>query len=93
MEQNTDFVAPVTPPVDESKQKNGNGLKIATLIACIVAVCGIGFGVYSTLENNNKSQEISNLKKQIELQNETIAKLSEQKMVGITGLEPVTLRM
>lgn len=65
MEQNTDFVAPVTPPVDESKQKNGNGLKIATLIACIVAVCGIGFGVYSTLENNNKSQEISNLKSKL----------------------------
>lgn len=61
MEENADAGAPVTP-VAENKQKSGNGLKIATVIACIVAVCGIGFSVFSTIDSNNKSQEISKLK-------------------------------
>ena len=66
MEQNTDAGAPVMP-ISDNKQKSENGLKIVTVIACIVAVCGIGFGVYSFIENSNKSQEISRLK--IEMDN------------------------
>ena len=44
MEQNADTGTPVTPTMDD-KQKSGNGLKIATTIACVIAVCGIGFGI------------------------------------------------
>lgn len=65
MEQNVDTGTPVMPVIDD-KQKGGNGLKIATAIACVMAVFGIGFGVYGIIEANNKSSEISNLKIQIE---------------------------
>ena len=62
MEQNTDTGAPVTPTMDD-KQKSGNGLKIATVIACIMAVCGIGFGAYGMMQSSQKDSQISDLKK------------------------------
>ena len=65
MEQNVDTGAPVAPML-ENKQKSGNGLKIATVITCIVAVCGIGFGVYGLMQVSDKNSQISNLKAQIE---------------------------
>jgi len=64
MEQNANAGAPVEPIV-ENKQKSGNGLKIATAIACIVAVCGIGFGVYGMVQSSQKDSQISGLKAQI----------------------------
>ena len=58
--------APVAPtPMTNDKPKSGKGLKIATAIACIVAACGIGFGVYGVLQNSEKDNQISNLKTQI----------------------------
>lgn len=50
MEQNTDTGVPITPAVD-NKQKSGKGLIIATAIACVVAVCGVGFGVYGMMQS------------------------------------------
>ena len=35
--------------MDSSKQKGGKGWKITTAIASVVAVCGIGFGVYGMM--------------------------------------------
>ena len=64
MEQNVDTGVPVAPMV-ENKQKSGNGLKIATAIACIAAVCGIGFGVYGMMQSSQKDSQISDLKVQI----------------------------
>lgn len=64
MEQNTDASAPVTPVID-NKQKSNKGLKIATAIACIMAVCGIGFGVYGMMQSAQKDSQISDLKVQI----------------------------
>lgn len=64
MEQNTDTGVPVTPILD-NKQKNRNGLKIVTAIACIMAVCGIGFGVYGMMQSSNKDNQISDLKRQL----------------------------
>lgn len=78
MEQNTNTGAQMTPVAD-NKQKRDNGLKIATAIACVVAICGIGFGVYGLIENNNKTQEISNLKTQIENSNNAITTLKTEK--------------
>ena len=74
MEQNTDTGAPVAPMV-ENKQKSGNGLKIATAIACTVAVCGIGFGVYGMIQSAQKDNQISDLKNQIESLNGKISSL------------------
>lgn len=71
MEQNADTGVPVTP-VAENKQKSGNGLKIATVIACVVAVCGIGFGVYGMIQGSDKDKQISDLKVQIENTNKEI---------------------
>lgn len=56
MEQTADAGIPVAPVV-ENKQKSGNGLKIATAIACIVAVCGIGFGVYGMMRSSQKDSQ------------------------------------
>ena len=64
MEQNADTGVQMTPVVDD-KKKNGNGLKIVTAIACIVAVCGIGFGVYGMMQGLNKDSRISDLENQI----------------------------
>ncbi len=74
MEQNADTGAPMTPVID-NKQKSGNGLKIVTAIACIVAVCGIGFGVYGMIQSTQKDNQISDLKNQIESLNGKISSL------------------
>lgn len=75
MEQNTDTGAPITPAVDNNKQNSNNGLKIATAIACIVAVCGIGFGVYGMIQSSQKDNQISDLKAQVAKKDETITSL------------------
>ena len=71
MEQNIDTGIPMMPTVD-NKQKSGNGLKIATAIAYVVAICGVGFGVYGMIDANSKNNiiatknnEISDLKDQL----------------------------
>lgn len=61
MEQNAGAGVPVAPMV-ENKQKSGNGLKIATVIACIVAVCGIGFGIYGMFFHETKTSDDDSLK-------------------------------
>ena len=73
MEQNTDIGVPVAPMV-ENKQKSGNGLKITTVIACIVAVCGTGFGVYGMIQSSQKDGQISDLKVEV---NDKSAKIDE----------------
>lgn len=71
MEQNADTGLPMTPAVDD-KQKSGNGLKIATAIACIAAVCGIGFGVYGMMQSSKEDNKISDLKVQIKEKDGTV---------------------
>lgn len=60
MEQNMSAM----PTMENSKQQ-GNGLKIATAIASVIAVCGIGFGIYGMIQSSQKDNQISNLKVQI----------------------------
>ena len=79
MEQNAETSVPMTPVV-ESKQKNGNGLKIVTAIACIVAVCSIGFGVYGMIQSSQKDSQISDLKVQIKSEDGTITELETDKI-------------
>ena len=64
MDQDKTTGAPVTPatpatqtpmPMANDKPKSGKGLKIATAIACIIAVCGIGFGVYGIITKNDNT--------------------------------------
>lgn len=79
MEQNIDTGAPMAPTVD-NKQKGGNGLKITTAIACVVAVCGIGFGAYGMIQNSQKDNQISDLKVQVDNLNGRIAALGDKEI-------------
>ena len=81
MEQNADAGVPVAPMI-ENKQKNRNGLKIATAIACVVAVCGVGFGVYGIIDANSakklittKETEVNDLTDQLNSLNARIDEL------------------
>lgn len=69
MEQNT---AATISAMDSGKQKDGKGWKIATAIASVVAVCGIGFGVYGMIQSSQKDNQISDLKVQIKEGDETV---------------------
>ena len=62
MEQDTTATVPI---MDSGKQKDGKGWKIATAIVSIVAVCGIGFGVYSMIQSLQKDNQISDLRAQV----------------------------
>ncbi len=74
MEQNAEISTPITPMSDEHKLSSKNGLKITTVIACIVAVCGVGFGIYGMIQSSQKDNQISDLKIEI---NEKAAKAEE----------------
>ena len=54
-----------TPAMDSGKQKDGKGWKLATAIASILAVCGIGFGIYGMTQSIQKDDQITNLKMQL----------------------------
>ncbi len=84
MEQNTNTGVPMTPTVD-NKQKSGNGLKIATAVACIVAACGIGFGVYGMIRSAQKDGQISNLKVQIKEDDGTITTIEAPEIETTTN--------
>jgi len=60
MEEKSDTSAPIAPAVENNKQSSSNRLKIATAIACLVAVCGIGFGVYGMFFNDTDKKVTNN---------------------------------
>ncbi len=80
MEQNLDASTPKVPVAENNKQNGGNGLKIATVIACVVAACGIGFGVYGMIQSSQKDSQISDLKVQVEDSNGKITALETEKI-------------
>ena len=86
MEQNLDTSAPTTPMAKNNKQTGGNGLKITTIVACIAAICGIGFGIYGMMQVPDKNNQISNLKTQIQ-KFETAEKDKEPTIIDIEANE------
>ena len=90
MEQNVDAGAPVMPTID-NKQKNGNGLKITTAITCVVAVCGIGFGVYGMMQSSQKDSQISDLKVQIKEDDGTITTIETPEIETTTNSETTVI--
>lgn len=82
MEQNA---TATMPAMDSGKQDNGKGWKIATAIASVVAVCGIGFGVYGMLQSSQKDNQISDLKVQVEDSNGKITTLETEKIETTDG--------
>ncbi|MBR3324268.1 hypothetical protein IKG24_01875 [Candidatus Saccharibacteria bacterium] len=79
--QNTDRTqnAVSSEIMNGSKKKNSNGLIASTIIFALLAIGGIGFGVYGMVNMNNKSSEISDLKIQVKDQDEKIAILESEK--------------
>ena len=91
MEQNVDTGASMVPVLGDNKQNGGNRLKIATVIASIVAVCGIGFGVYGMVQSSQKDNQISNLKIQIEDSNGKITTLKTDEIKISDDSQTVTI--
>ena len=58
-------IVTTTPVINNDRQSNVNGWKITTVIASIVAVCGIGFGVYGVMQSSQKDNRISALNSEI----------------------------
>lgn len=88
MEQDTTGVAPV---VDGSDKKSGNGLKIATVIASVIAVCGIGFGIYGMVQSSQKDSQISDLKVQIKEDDGTITTIETPEIETTTNSETTVI--
>ena len=76
MKQSIDAEASVV----DDQQKSGNGLKIATAVACVVAVCGIGFGVYGMMQSAQKDNQISDLKVQVKDPDGEVTTLETEKI-------------
>lgn len=88
MEQNTTATMPVA---DNGKQDNGKGWKIATAIASVVAVCGIGFGVYGMIQSFQKENQISDLKVQVEDANGKITALETDEIKISDDSQTITI--
>jgi hypothetical protein len=61
MEQKDVSGFPISPKATE---KSGKGMKIATAVSVVAAICGIGFGVYGMTQSNNNTKS-SNLDLQL----------------------------
>ena len=59
MEQN---VQPMEAPVASKKEKSGSGMKVFAVAMTILALAGIGFGVYGMIKSAQKDEQIANLK-------------------------------
>lgn len=57
----------IIPTISDAKPKAGKGSKIAMVILSVVAICGVGFGVYEYLQVSQRDKEISTLKTQIQV--------------------------
>ncbi len=81
MEQ--DMVA--ATPTTNNKTSNGNGWKAATAIASVVAICGIGFGVYSMMQKTQADDKISDLKIQMKNSDGTVTTIDSSKIETTDG--------
>ena len=57
MDQNPQTIAP--------KASNNTGLKITAIATSILAICGVGFGVYGMAKNNTATKSESDFKVEI----------------------------
>ena len=64
MQQNTTTTA-TAPVVDNKKPNDVRKWIIITAVACLVAVCGIGLGIYGMVQSTQKDAQISDLRNKI----------------------------
>lgn len=62
MEKDTTTPASTT---NNGKSSDGKGWKIAAAFSFVVAICGIGFGIYGMVQSSQKDNQISDLKAQV----------------------------
>ena len=73
--------------ITQAPSKKSTGTTIAMIICALLAVFGIAFGVYEFLNNNKKTEQISNLETELETKNSTITELESK----ISNLESETI--
>ena len=73
--------------ITQAPSKKPTGTTIAMIICAFLAVFGIAFGVYEFLNNNKKTEQISNLETELETKNSTITELEFK----ISNLESETI--
>ena len=84
---NQDVMATPEPSAPTNKKGN-SGLKIATIVCAILAVAGLGFGIYELLQANSAKQQISDLKIEITKEDgKTIAVADLDESIVITALD------
>lgn len=59
MKQDTATEAPTT---ENNKTSNAKKWMIIAAVACLVAACGVGFGIYGMIQSSQKDAQISDLK-------------------------------
>ena len=82
MESNITTTAPI---MNSGEQNNGKKWKIATVITSVVAICGIGFGVYGMMRSSQRDNQISDLKVQVEDSNGKTTTLETEKIETTDG--------
>ena len=96
MEKNHEILSQ-NPPALHSPEKQGssqkNPFKLATIICAVLALAGIGFGIYEYLQNGDKAVKISELSAKLDLiKTETNTELVDKEEDGTTRtyVEPAT---
>lgn len=79
-----------TSPVASYNQKSGNGLKIFAAVACVAAVCGIGFGVYGMVQGSQKNS-VSDLKIQVKGDNGEVTTVEAPEIETVANGTTVTI--
>lgn len=70
-----------TPITVSNNHQKESALKVGIVTATIVALCSIAFGVYGLVDGNKKSQQIADLKAQIEKLESSNPVSTDSKMV------------
>ena len=52
----------VVPIVEKDKSSNAKKWMIIAAVACLVAACGVGFGIYGMVQSSQKDAQIADLK-------------------------------
>lgn len=82
-------------PIESSKPveaaSSSKGLKIATAVASVIAVCGIAFGIYGMIQSSQKDTQISDLKIQVKNTGETISPIETPKTETTTDDSTTTV--
>ena len=88
--QPTPMTNPTFPPSTPSADKGDKPFKIATIIASVIALAGIGFGAYGMIKNSQKDTDISNLKTQVQNLNNAPAAANDNTLDNTTPDDTAT---